>query len=351
MRIAHIMAGASDGGAELFYERMVVAQSQAGETVLPVIRTDAARAARLRQAGLEPVQLRFGGPIDLLTRPRLARALAAFKPDIAMTWMSRASMHASRGPWVLVGRLGGYYDPKYFSACEHLVGNTHGIVSWLRDKGFAATHTHYLPNFVDDFGGQAPADRAALGIPADAKLLLGLGRLHRDKGFDIALKAVARLPGAHLAIAGSGPEEAALRSLAAELGVADRAHFLGWRRDAGALLAACDIFLCSSRGEPLGNMVLEAWSASRPVVALAAAGPTELIAQNESGIVTPLEDDAALAAALARVLADPAFARRLAMAGRQRFERDFMQASVLATWQRLFERLVAEKSRQNLRQR
>jgi glycosyltransferase involved in cell wall biosynthesis len=343
MRIAHIMAGAPDGGAELFYERMVMAQAGAGETVLPVIRGDAARATRLRAAGLEPVQFRFGGPIDLLTRPRLTRALRAFRPEIAMTWMSRASMHASRGPWVLVGRLGGYYDPKYFRACDHLVGNTHGIVAWLRTKGIAESRTHYLPNFVDDFGGVTPADRASLGIPAAAPLLLGLGRLHHDKGFDIALKALARVPGAHLAIAGSGPEEATLKALAAELGVADRTHFLGWRREAGALLAACDVFLCSSRGEPLGNMVLEAWSARRPVVALAALGPTELIAQDETGIVTPLEDDAALAAALTRVLADPGFAHRLAVAGREHYERDFMQASVLATWRRLFEQLIADK--------
>jgi glycosyltransferase involved in cell wall biosynthesis len=343
MRIAHVMAGAPDGGAELFYERMVMAEAGAGETVLPVIRADAARATRLRAAGLEPVQLRFGGPIDLLTRPRLAHALRAFRPDIAMTWMSRASMHASRGSWVLVGRLGGYYDPKYFGACDHLVGNTHGIVTWLRSRGIAESRTHYLPNFVDDFGGATPADRASLGIPAAAPMLLGLGRLHHDKGFDIALKALARVPGAHLAIAGSGPEEAALKALAAELGVADRAHFLGWRRDAGALLAACDIFLCSSRGEPLGNMVLEAWSARRPVVALAALGPTELIAPDETGIVTPLENDAALAAALTRVLANPGFAHRLATAARERYERDFTQVSVLATWRRLFEQLIADK--------
>lgn len=343
MRIAHIMAGAPNGGAELFYERMAVAQHQAGEAVLPVIRAEAARAGRLRAAGLAPVELRFGGPIDVLTRPRVARALRSFHPEIAMTWMSRASAHAPRGPWVLIGRMGGYYDPKYFRACEHIAGNTHGIVDWLRARGVAENRTHYLPNFVEDFGAVAPADRAALGIPQGAPMLLGLGRLHRDKGFDIALKSLARLPGAHLAIAGSGPEEAALKALAGELGVAERAHFLGWRRDAGALLAACDIFLCSSRGEPLGNMVLEAWAARRPVVALAALGPSELIAQDETGIVTPLEDAEALAAALARVLADRDFGRRLATAGRARYERDFTRAPVLAAWRRLFEQLIANK--------
>lgn len=343
MRIAHIMAGAPNGGAELFYERMTIAQHQAGETVLPVIRTEAARAERLRAVGLAPVELRFGGPVDVLTRPRLARALRSFRPDVAMTWMSRASAHAARGSWVLVGRMGGYYDPKYFRACEHIAGNTHGIVAWLRNQGFAEACTHYLPNFVEDFGATTPAARASLGIPEGAPMLLGLGRLHRDKGFDIALKALARLPGAHLAIAGSGPEEAALKALAGELGIAERVHFLGWRRDAGALLAACDIFLCSSRGEPLGNMVLEAWAARRPVVALAALGPGELITQDETGIVTPLEDADALARALTRVLDDRDFAHRIAQAGRARYERDFTRAPVLAAWRRLFEQLTVNK--------
>ncbi|MDE2333954.1 MAG: glycosyltransferase [Rhodospirillales bacterium] len=342
MRIAHIMAGARDGGAELFYERMAIAQAQAGESVLPIIRSEPARAARLAAAGLEPLGLRFGGPLDRLTRPRIARALRAFRPDIAMTWMSRASMHAPRGPWVLVGRMGGYYDPKYFRTCDHLVGNTHGIVAWLRSRGIAESRTHYLPNFVDDCSAAAPLDRSSLGIPPDAPMLLGLGRLHRDKGFDIALRALARLPGVHLAIAGSGPEEGALKALAASLGVGGRAHFLGWRRDAAALLATCDIFLCSSRGEPLGNMVLEAWSARRPVVALAALGPSELIDQDRTGLLVALEDDAALAAALARVLADRDAARRLATAGRDRYERDFTATAVLATWRRLFEQLIAE---------
>ena len=75
MRVAHVMAGARAGGAELFYERLTAALHGAGDAVLPVIRRDSGRAARLRAAGLAPVQLRFGGVLDWFTRPRLARAL------------------------------------------------------------------------------------------------------------------------------------------------------------------------------------------------------------------------------------------------------------------------------------
>ena len=339
-RVAHIMAGAAEGGAELFFERLCVASHEAGDPVLPIIRRNATRAALLRRAGLNPVELRFGTAIDLLTRPRLRRALDSFAPDLAIAWMSRANQHMPAGSWLRVGRLGGYYDLRYYRGCDHLIGNTHGIVRWLRAQGWAEERTHYLPNFVDDFADTAPASRIALGLPATGQLLLGLGRLHTDKGFDIAIRALAHLPGATLAIAGSGPELGPLQALARVVRVAERVHFLGWRNDAGALLKAADLFVCSSRVEPLGNMVIEAWSASCPLVALAADGPRELISDGHDGLVTPMEDPDALARAIAALLGDPLRAASLASAGRHRFERDFARRPVLAAWREGLARLV-----------
>ena len=327
-RVAHIMAGAVHGGAELFFERLCLAQAAAGDTVLPVIRRNPARAALLQAAGMAPVELRFGTALDVLTRPRIAYALRRFAPRVAVAWMSRAAMHLPRGDWVNVGRLGGYYDLRYYKRCQHLVGNTRGIVAWLRAQGWDAGRAHYLPNFVDDFADVAPA----ADIPAGRPLLLGLGRLHADKGFDTLIRALALLPGVGLAIAGTGPEEAALRGLAVREGVADRVVFLGWRRDAGALLRAADVFVCSSRVEPLGNMVIEAWSARRPVVAVAADGPRELIRDGVDGVMVAHEDPKALAACIARVLEDRDLAVRLSQAGRARFEGEFAASTVLAQW-------------------
>jgi glycosyltransferase involved in cell wall biosynthesis len=327
-RVAHVMAGAVHGGAELFFERLCVALHDAGEEVLPVIRTNAERAALLRDAGMRPAEFAFGTRLDLLTRPRLRAALTAFAPRVVVAWMSRAAMHAPRGDWLLAGRLGGYYDLRYYRRCEHLIGNTRGIVAWLRQQGWAENRTTYLPNFVDDFAATAPAT----DVPTGGKLLLGLGRLHTDKGFDTLIRALPRLRGVTLAIAGVGPEDANLRALARREGVADRVHFLGWRRDAGALLRAADLFVCSSRVEPLGNMVIEAWSASRPVVAVAADGPAELIVDGVDGLLVPHEDPSALADAIGALLEDPTQAAALAAAGRARFEAEFARASVVAQW-------------------
>ncbi len=332
MKVAQVMAGAPAGGAELFFERLSAALARAGEAVLPVIRRDAARARRLAADGLAPVELGFGGPLDLLTGPRLARTLIRFAPRVVVAWMSRAARFAPRGDWALIGRLGGFYDLRNFRRCDHLAGNTRGIVAWIRAQGWPAWRVHHLPNFVPDFAGAAPAPRAALGVPDGAPLVLALGRLHPNKAFDVLIRALARLPDVHAVIAGEGPERRALATLAHAEGVAPRVHMPGWRADTAALLAACDVLVCPSRHEPLGNVVIEGWSARVPVVAAAAQGPAELIEPGHDGLLVAPDDAPALADALGAVLRDAPSGRALATAGRARFEADFAEAPVIAHW-------------------
>lgn len=332
MKLAQLMAGAPAGGAELFFERLCAALARAGDDVLPVIRRDPGRAGRLREAGLAPVQLGFGGPFDFLTPTRLAAALDRFAPRVVMAWMSRAARIAPPGAWVLVGRLGGYYDLRNFRACEHLAANTQGLVEWIVGQGWPAERVHHLPNFVPDLDGAVPTPRAELGALDGVPLLLALGRLHRNKAFDVLIRALPDVPDAHAVIAGEGPERARLEQLASEAGVASRVHLPGWRQDTAALLAACDVLVCPSRQEPLGNVVLEAWSARRPVVAAAAAGPAELVAGGETGLLVPPEDAGALAAALNSLLDDRRAAAALAEAGRARFAAGFAEAPVVARW-------------------
>ncbi len=323
------MAGAPAGGAELFFERLVLALHDAGDAILPIIRRNPARAQRLAAGGIAPVQLGFGGALDLLSRPRVGSALRAFAPRVVVAWMNRAARQTPRGNWVLAGRLGGYYDLRYYRACDHLIGNTRGIVDWICGQGWPSARVHHLPNFVPDLAGAAPA---ALPLPPGAPMVLALGRLHRNKAFDVLIRAMPLLPDVHVVIAGEGPERAALTMLARSLDVEDRLHLPGWRTDQAALLARCDLLACPSRHEPLGNVVIEAFSARRPVVAADAAGPSELIIPDRDGLLVPREDPEALAAAISSLLADSAMAVRLALAGRARYEAEHAEAPVVALW-------------------
>jgi glycosyltransferase involved in cell wall biosynthesis len=329
MKIAQVMAGSPAGGAELFFERLTIALAQAGEAVLPVIRRNAARAERLTSAGSTPVQLGFGGPFDLLTGPRLHTALRRFAPRVTVAWMNRAAHFTPRGDWVLAGRLGGYYDLRHYRRCDHLIGNTRGIIDWITRQGWPAARAHYLPNFASDMANAIPA---SLPVPHGVRIILALGRLHRNKAFDVLVRAMPAVPGVHAVIAGEGPERAALLDIARSEGVADRLHLPGWRSDTAELLAAADLLVCPSRVEPLGNVVIEAWSARRPVVAAASDGPRELITPGRDGLLVPPEDPKALASAIAGVLDSPGHAAALAEAGRLRYEAAYAEAPVVARW-------------------
>ncbi len=165
------------------------------------------------------------------------------------------------------------------------------------------------------------------------------------RGSALLLEALAATREVRLAIAGEGPLRAALGRLAADLGVADRVSFLGWREDVADLLASADFLVCPSLREPLGNVVIEAWSAGLAVVATASDGPAALIEDEVSGLLVPLPDDpgggpAALAGAIERLCRDPGLRTRLGQAGRRSYEAAFTEQTVVARYRSFFDRLA-----------
>jgi glycosyltransferase involved in cell wall biosynthesis len=338
-RLFQAMAGADHGGAESFFTRLALALERDGQDQLVAIRPQPERAAQLRAGGVAVTELPFGGWLDWVTAPRLKRLVRDWQPDIVLTWMNRATSLMPDGSFVRAARLGGYYDLKYYSGCEHLIGNTQDIVAYLVKQGWPAERAHYLPNFVSDAPSPKPA-RAGFDTPEDAPLLLALGRLHPVKGFDVLLRALARVPEAYLWLAGDGRERRALDRLAASLGLGRRLRFLGWTEDSAALLAACDILVCPSRQEPLGNVVLEAWAQRTPVIATAAAGPRQLIRHGETGILVPVDDVEALAGAITDLIAAPERRAALAEAGYAAFAAGHSERVVVAAYRDFFERVA-----------
>ena len=338
-RLLQVMAGAQHGGAETFFVRLALALHRAGQDQQVVIRRDADRAATLRAGGLMPVELPFGSLLDYRTRFGMRRILREYRPRVVLTWMSRATRLCPRGEFVHVGRLGGYYDLKYYRRCDHLIGNTRDILAYLARSGWPENRIHYLPNFVPDMKAARIA-RASLDTPEDVPLALALGRLHHNKAFDILIGAVARAPGIHLWLAGEGPDRARLEAHARRLAVGNRVKFLGWRDDIPALLATADMLVCPSRHEPLGNVVIEAWAAGTPVVAASSAGPAALIRDGVNGLLVPVEDADALARAMMRIAQSRTLRNELAGAGRSVHAAEFSERVVVAQYRDFIERVA-----------
>jgi glycosyltransferase involved in cell wall biosynthesis len=333
------MAGGQMGGAEEFFMRLACGFQRAGFDQFCAVRPNEARNAVLAENHVPFAELPFGGRLDFKTPFGLRRLLRQHKPRVVMAWMNRASRMVPAGDYVKVARLGGYYKLKNYRDCDYLVGNTPDIVDYLVRNGWPAQKAHYLPNFVDETVGH-PIDRTQFDTPENAPLILGLGRLHPNKGFDTLIRALAQVPDAYLWIAGEGALRHELQSLAEEEGVSARLRLLGWRRDVADLFATCDVFCASSRHEPLGNMVIEAWAHRRPVVAQASQGPVQLITQGESGLLSPLEDAGALAGDLREVINNPALGAKLAQKGRECFEADFTEDVVVGRYKSFFDEVA-----------
>lgn len=148
--------------------------------------------------------------------------------------------------------------------------------------------------------------RAELGLAADVPLVGTVCILRPQKALEVLLEAFSllRTPGARLVVAGDGRCRASLESLAAELGVAGRTHFLGLREDVGTILAALDVAAISSDFEGTPLFALEAMAARTPLAATAVGGLTGLIEDGVSGLLVPPRAPPALAAALDRLLGD-----------------------------------------------
>ncbi len=341
MRILHVMASRANGGAETYSADMIESLHRAGVEEIAVIPRASIHHARLEAAGVRLGSDVLDARLGLVRWRRLAGLIEDFEPDLVHCWMRRAASLVPRLDVPVIGWFGGYYDPARFRRCSHFVGVTPGIVAHMIANGVPKERAHYVPTFPTIEDGPA-VERASLATPLHATVLLALSRLHEKKGLDVLLRALVELPDCVAWIAGDGPLEGELKAVAAELGIADRARFLGWRSDRGALLEAADICVLPSRYEPFGTVMLEAWAAGVPLVVAASQGPKDLIEDGGNGLLVPIDDAAALAAAVRRLQRDAALSAHLIERGRADYQQGYTRAAVTERMLALYRQLIAE---------
>ncbi|EWT02858.1 hypothetical protein N865_03070 [Intrasporangium oryzae NRRL B-24470] len=151
-------------------------------------------------------------------------------------------------------------------------------------------------------------------------VVLGVGRVEHNKGFDLLLRAAADLPATtHVVVGGEGSQRQALQTLAADLGLSERVHFPGRlsRAEVAGAMAQADVLAVPSRREAFGIVALEAWRGGTPLVMTSRGGARDFVHDGVDGLLVDPTDVPALTRAIREVLSDPGRGQGLSEAGRR----------------------------------
>jgi glycosyltransferase involved in cell wall biosynthesis len=350
VRILHVIQELEMGGAERVVVTLAAGAREAGHEVAVASAAGALRDELDGEQFELPLVRRRPWRVALAARA-LGRALRAWQPDLlhchnaGMALVASLATRRGREAPGLV-TFHGIADEDYGAAARSfrlaalpVVACGPGVETGLLERGLRPLTT--IVNGISP--APPPADREALeaelGLPAGRPLLVSVGRLIPQKEQLTTIRAVGELPEATLLLVGEGPLRTDLERQVAEQGLDGRVIFTGVRRDARAVVGAADAFVLSSAGEGLPLAALEALSGGTPVVATAVRGTRELFTDGETALLTPAGDAAGLAAALARVLTDPALAARLAEGGRE-LAAGFTDTAMVERYLELYERLA-----------
>jgi glycosyltransferase involved in cell wall biosynthesis len=350
-RSLHVIGGKGLGGAERFFIRLVNALAQRGFPVAAVTVKNGG-IARAIDPSVRHYHAPMIGTWDLYSRCKINRFINDFQPDVVQTYMGRATrivrLPKDKLP-VHLARLGGYYNLKGYRHAHAWVGNTHGINAYLTKLGLPQERVYTIGNFVDTpvrlQSDTLDSLRHQLGLD-DCRIILGLGRLHPNKGWTDLLRAFARLPESHqgkplhLLMVGDGPLRSELTQLADQLGIVSRVNWAGWQTDPAPYYQLADVFVCASVHEPLGNVILEAWANRVLIVSTRAQGPLELMRDDINGLLAPLSDASGLADVLNAALSMQADRKaQLIEAGYREVEQHYSEAAIVTAYAALYNAL------------
>lgn len=279
---------------------------------------------------------------------RLAREFKALQPVIVQGFLfhgnlaSRFAGQLAKVPLIIAGHRVAEREKRWHLRFErwtrrcvhHHVCVSSGVADHLQQQaGIAANRLTVIPNGVQ--APKAPAEwpdiRSPLGIAASAPIVLAVGRLHRQKGFDLLIEAfsavVQQHPAAKLVIVGEGPERDSLQAQIQQRHLTRSVQLIGFQPQLAPYYREAAVFALSSRWEGMPNVLLQAMAAGVPVVATQVEGVSELVCDGQTGLVVPKDDSASLSTALKQILDSPDLAKELGNRAQDIVSKEF-------TWER-----------------
>lgn len=344
LRILHVDPERDWGGGEAQVFGLTRYLAGAGHTSHVATPSRGCLAGRLRRADLPVCDLTVRNHLDAAAGWRLRGLVRRGRYDVVHFHTARA--HAL-SPWL--SALGGQRvvtrrmdNPLtrgwrtrwlYRTHVDAVVAISSGVADALRTAGVPDRAVRLIPSGVDTArfcrcAARRAAVRDRYGLGEADRLIVTVGALVPRKSPDTLIDAAVRLRTAlrtrvgesradepHYLVCGDGPLRPALEARVAGLGLSRVFHFAGFRSDLPAYLSAADVFVHVPVREGLGVAVIEALAAGLPVVASRAGGIPDVIADEQTGLLVPSRDPAALADAIARCLHDPEWAARLGRCG------------------------------------
>jgi glycosyltransferase involved in cell wall biosynthesis len=371
MRLTLVIASLGRGGAERTASVLASAWAERGfnVTIITLERDDVPAYPLHPAIVLRQLKLRDGKAKHVLHRLvrnlRLVRALRNAirdsEPHAVISFMDISNILALLAAGGLDTRVivTEHVHPAYhyigwhwqmlrrlvYRRADALVCVSRPLLDWfqskIRARGFV------VPNPVDPGPLLMPAGESHNGYET-GHLIVGMGRLVEQKGFDLLLEAFSRVAARHsswsLKILGDGPLRDQLEAQAQRLNLTIRVEFTGALADPFCVLRAADLFVFPSRFEGFGNALCEAMACGVPAISFdCPSGPSEIVRNGVDGLLVPAEDVTALAAAMDHLMSDPHKRARLAARAPEVTER-FGLTRVLSLWDQVFTDLLRRVS-------
>jgi len=284
-----------------------------------------------RKRGIDVETPAISGKLNLMAPFRIAAIAREFGADIIHTHLSTATLMGSLAGKMsdipVLGHVHALNNWHNFRFCTMLATCSAGVARHIQAQGAPPELVRVALNGIElnrfkDVPNETDC-RQMLSVPESAPVVGCVAHLSAKKGQSYLIQAVAQLkdkwPNLQCILIGEGEMKEELAGLAAELGITDRVHLLGYREDAVAVMNACDIaVLPSVAKEGLGLVLVEAALLGKPVIGSNAPGIDEALEDGTSGLLFPPGDAHALAAALDKLLADKELQKTMGLAGRER---------------------------------
>ncbi|RQW86066.1 MAG: glycosyltransferase [Geobacter sp.] len=237
------------------------------------------------------------------------------------------------------------FNPLLALGVDHLVSISEATAKAMAEyDNFPASRIKVIHNGIDVSRMNPPVDKAAkrreLGLSETCRILGTAARLNSIKNIPMMMRVLKlvlqQVPDTCLVIAGQGEEEGRLKSLASELGIADRVKFIGLRFDLPEIYQLFDVFLLTSFSEGISVTLLEAMASGVPAVVTDVGGNREVVVEGETGYLVPIDDDCQLAQRIVGLLQDWSNALQMSTVVREKVNESFSVERMLVAYQKLY---------------